>query len=94
MLARRALARRARARGLLKRRRYLKFKVELTRHTATDMATTATTTSETLGAVFGCVGFALIVLCCVGWKRGWIYVEGDSGFNRPGAGGAVALSVM
>jgi hypothetical protein len=49
------------------------------------------TQAEVLGSTLSIAAVLLIGLCIVGWKRGWIYVEGESGFQRPGAFAAVAV---
>ena len=46
-------------------------------------ATMATT--DLVGPAIGFVAFASVILCVVGWKRGWCYTEGESGAMRPGA---------
>ena len=40
-------------------------------------ATMATT--DLVGPAIGSVAFASVMLCVVGWKRGWCYTEGESG---------------
>ena len=40
-------------------------------------ATMATT--DLVGPAIGFVAFASVMLCVVGWKRGWCYTEGESG---------------
>ena len=40
-------------------------------------ATMATT--NLVGSAIGFVAFASVMLCVVGWKRGWCYTEGESG---------------
>ena len=43
-------------------------------------ATMATT--DLVGPAIGFVAFASVMLCLVGWKRGWCYTEGESGEMR------------
>ena len=45
----------------------------------------ASATMETTDVVVLAIGFALfasVMLCVVGWKRGWCYTEGESGEMR------------
>ena len=42
-------------------------------------------TTDLVGPAIGFVAFASVMLCVVGWKRGWCYTEGESGAMRPGA---------
>ena len=36
-------------------------------------------TTDLVGPAIGFVAFASVMLCVVGWKRGWCYTEGESG---------------
>ena len=39
-------------------------------------------TTDLVGPAIGFVAFASVMLCVVGWKRGWCYTEGESGEMR------------